>query len=118
MKFQLVVADPSWSFSDKLKMSSVPRGAEANYPTLSTKDIAALPVKDIADPTGCLLALWVPSSLLQDGLDVMKAWGFQQRQTYIWAKSKKEPFKSAISTLVDHMEDGIEYIEKHGIKKY
>jgi N6-adenosine-specific RNA methylase IME4 len=89
-KFQVIVADPPWLFSDKLEMSSVPRGADANYPTLDIEEIKKLKVSEVADPNGCILALWVPSSLLQEGLDVMEAWGFEQRQTYIWAKSKKK----------------------------
>jgi N6-adenosine-specific RNA methylase IME4 len=91
MKFQVIVSDPPWSFSDKLKMSNVKRGAETNYNgTMPTNSICDLPVKEIADPNGCVLALWVPSSLLQDGMDVMNAWGFKQKQTYVWCKSKKE----------------------------
>ncbi|HWZ21401.1 MAG TPA: MT-A70 family methyltransferase [Cytophagaceae bacterium] len=92
MKFQIIVADPSWSFGDKLTMSDVKRGAEANYPTLTISEIKSLPVKDISDPDGALLALWVPSSLLQEGLDTMKAWGFNQKQTYVWVKTKKQLF--------------------------
>lgn len=90
-KFQVIDADPPWSFSDKLKMSDVPRGAAANYNTMTISQIKALPVNDIADPAGAVLALWVPSSILQDGLDVMKAWGFTHKQTYIWVKTKKVP---------------------------
>ncbi len=85
-KFKVIVADPPWSFSDKLEMSSVPRGAAANYPLLDLEEIKRLRVREIADPNGCVLALWVPSSLLQEGLDVMESWGFEQRQTYTWAK--------------------------------
>lgn len=99
MKFKVIVADPPWPFSDKLKMSDVARGAEANYSVMSIKDIRELPMKQFADPDGCVLALWVPSSLLQEGLDTMKAWGFEHKQTYIWVKTKKEPldfFKKAI----------------------
>ncbi len=93
MKFSVVVCDPPWSFSDKLNMSDVKRGASANYNTMALDDLKALPVQDIANPTGCLLALWVPSSLLADGLELMNSWGFQQKQTYIWTKSKQSPFK-------------------------
>lgn len=118
MKFDIFVVDCPWSFSDGLTMSSTKRGAKSNYQTLSIDDLKALPVKDLANPNGALIALWVPSSLLQEGLNVMKAWGFQQKQTYVWVKNKKEPFKSAISTLVDHMEGAIEDIEKIGIRKY
>lgn len=98
-KFQVIVADPAWSFGDKLKMSDVPRGAAANYHLMKNSDIAALDVKSLADPDGCVLALWVPSSLLQEGLDTMKAWGFHQKQTYVWVKTKKEPLEILTSEV-------------------
>lgn len=98
-KFQVIVSDPPWEFSDNLTMSDVARGASANYPVLDIEEIKKLPIKDIADPNGCILALWVPSSMLQDGLDVMKAWGFKQKQTYIWVKVKKDP----IDKLIKHV---------------
>ncbi len=91
-KFQVIVADPPWKFQDKLDMSNVPRGAAANYPLLDLEEIKKLRVQEIADPNGCVLALWVPSSMLQDGLDVMKAWRFDQKQTYVWVKNKKHNF--------------------------
>lgn len=98
-KFQVIVSDPPWSFGDKLKMSDVPRGAAANYHLMTNSDIAGLDVKSLADPDGCVLALWVPSSLLQEGLDTMKAWGFHQKQTYVWVKTKKEPLEVLTSIL-------------------
>jgi Transcriptional activator, adenine-specific DNA methyltransferase len=90
--FRVIVADPPWPFNDTLKMSDVARGAAANYSVMSISDIQQLSIKDLADPEGTLLALWVPSSLLQEGLDTMKAWGFTHKQTYIWVKTKKELF--------------------------
>lgn len=87
-KFKVVVADPPWSFSDKLTMNSVARGAESNYDVLKIEDIKRLPVWDWTQ-ANAILALWVPSSLLQDGLDVMKAWGFTQKQIYTWVKTAK-----------------------------
>lgn len=100
MKFQIIVADPPYEFSDKLSMDDVKRGSKANYNTMSIKDISNLPIQNISDPEGCLLALWVPSSLLQEGLDIMKTWGFKQTQTYIWVKVKKEPFKFMLKPLL------------------
>lgn len=90
-KFTVLVADPPWSFSDRLKMSDVARGADSNYNTMTISAIKEMRVSEIAED-GAILALWVPSSLLQEGLDVMKAWGFNHKQTYIWVKSKKEMF--------------------------
>lgn len=98
-QFRVIVSDPAWPFSDGLKMSDVKRGAESNYHTMSIQDIKNLKVNELADPNGCVLALWVPSSLLQEGLDTMKAWGFDQKQTYIWVKTKKNPLKNLISLL-------------------
>lgn len=91
-KFRVIVADPPWVFSDKLEMSDVARGAEANYDVMTIKDIKELPIQNFISPDGAILALWVPSSLLQEGLDTMKSWGFKHKQTYIWVKTKKEPF--------------------------
>lgn len=96
-QFQIIVADPPWTFSDTLSMSDVKRGAKANYSTMPLDDLKALPVKAISDPNGCLLALWVPSALLSSGLDLMHSWGFQQKQTYVWVKSKQSPFKSLLN---------------------
>lgn len=98
--FRVIVADPPWIFNDELKMSDVKRSAASNYDVMTISDIKKLPIKDFADPNGCLLALWVPSSLLQDGLDTMKAWGFTQKQTYVWVKTKKESLNSLIPSLV------------------
>ncbi len=98
-KFQVIVADPPWSFDDVLEMDDTPRGAAANYPLLDIEEIKKLKVSEVADPNGCVLALWVPSSMLQDGMDVMKAWGFDQKQTYIWVKVKKDPLESVAAVI-------------------
>lgn len=95
-QFQVIVADCPWAFGDSLKMSDVPRGALANYSTMSISEIKELSVKDVADPSGCVLALWVPSSLLQAGMDTMKTWGFEQKQTYIWVKTKKDAWHDMV----------------------
>lgn len=89
-KFTCIVCDPPYAFSDKLNQSDVARGAEANYTTMTIDKIKDLPIKEIAAEDGAILALWVPSSLLQEGLDIMNAWGFKHKQTYVWVKSKKK----------------------------
>ena len=109
-KFQVIVADCPWPFNDHLRMSNVKRGASANYDTLTMSDIQALPVKKICHSDGAVLCLWVPSSLLQQGLDTMKAWGFAHKQTYVWVKTKKEPLtemkKSFVKLVKKCLKDG------------
>src|SRR5690606_2926433 len=92
-KFRVILADCPWDFGDTLTMSKVKRGASSNYDTMTYEDLKNLPVKDIAEEDSILL-LWVPSSLLSEGLDVMKSWGYRQTQTHVWVKTKKNPLKS------------------------
>ena len=73
-------------------MSDVKRGAKANYDTMTMQQIREMPVNEACHRDGAVLCLWVPGSLLQDGLDTMKAWGFNHKQTYIWVKTKKHRF--------------------------
>jgi N6-adenosine-specific RNA methylase IME4 len=98
-KFNLIVSDPAWKFSDTLQMSKVKRGAEDQYlSVMSNEDICnLLPIELVADDA--VLALWVPSSLLQVGLDVMKAWGFEQKQTVVWVKIKLSPLEFLINAV-------------------
>ena len=98
MKYDLIVADPPWTFGDPLRMSATKRGAEDQYRVLTTEDIKKLEVEEIA-ATDSVLALWVPSSLIQDGLDTMKAWGFIQKQTFVWVKTKKSPLGELLKSV-------------------
>lgn len=116
-KFQVIVADPPWMFSDSLKMSDTPRGAAANYHLMKNSDIIALPIKDYADPNGCVLALWVPGSLLQEGLDTMKSWGFEQKQIYVWVKTKKHPVESLLSDIKKVCGKSTEFLKTKNIKE-
>lgn len=95
-KFQCICIDPPYSFNDSLNMSDVRRGACANYKTMSIKEIMDLPIKNIADPNGCVLVVWVPSSLLKEGIQLMENWGFSLKQTYVWVKSKKSPIEDIV----------------------
>jgi len=91
MKFQVIIADPPWSFNDKLeKMKSrTKRGAAANYGVMTLQDIIDLDVASLADPEGCVLGLWVPGSFLEAGIQVYKGWGFKLKQNFVWVKTKK-----------------------------
>jgi N6-adenosine-specific RNA methylase IME4 len=104
-KFNIVVCDCPYSFSDQLTMSETKRGAEANYSTLSIDDLKKLDIPSIC-ADDALLALWVPSSLLQDGLDIMKAWGFIPKQTHIWIKTKQNPFSYILKQIKKILKSG------------
>ena len=80
-RFGLIYADPPWSYRDLGHTRRIDR----QYPILSVRDIAALPVQDIALPDAVLF-LWIPVPLLPDGLTVMKAWGFEYKSNLVWDK--------------------------------
>lgn len=92
MKFKIIVADPAWGFNDNLEKMKRPvkRAASAQYRVMTPAQVAAIPVAGVANPMGCLLALWVPGSMLVHGLEVMKAWGFHHKQVFVWVKLKKK----------------------------
>ena len=116
-KFTVIVADPPWNFKDSLSMSDVARGAQANYSTMTISKIKGLPVNTLADPNGSVLALWIPSSLLQEGLDTMKAWGFNHKQTYVWVKVKKTAFGEDFKRAKKDLKETFKFLTTDGWKK-
>lgn len=86
-KFQIILADPSWQYRDKA--SAGKRGASHKYDVMTVSDIKALPVADIA-ADNCALFLWTTWPFIQEGLDVIKAWGFEYRTIgFLWVKANK-----------------------------
>lgn len=113
MKFDIVVVDCPWSFSDSLTMSKVKRGAESQYTTLSLDDLKKLDINGITADDSVLVS-WVPSALLQEGLDAVKSWGFDFKQTFIWVKVKKKPldglYRPLYKWLISVMFNDLGYI--------
>jgi N6-adenosine-specific RNA methylase IME4 len=79
-----VLADPPWLERGGGK---VKRGADRHYPLMSTSAIAALPVVEWAAPDAHLY-LWVTNNFLEDGLMVMRAWGFRYVSILTWKKDR------------------------------
>src|SRR5579864_8538897 len=48
-----------------------------------------LPVSKVAAAKSHLY-LWVPNALLQEGLNVMRAWGFTYKSNVVWYKVRKD----------------------------
>ena len=84
-KYKTVYADPPWNEAGGGKIK---RGADRHYGLMTTKDIAALPIRDLIHPDGCHLYLWVTNNFLEDGLYVIKQWGFQYITLITWVKDK------------------------------
>lgn len=56
---------------------------------MKVKDIITMTdmIENISD-VNCHLYLWVTNSHIQDGLNIMKAWGFKYRTMITWKKDR------------------------------
>ncbi len=84
-RFNVVLADPPWSFATYSNKGKS-KGAEQHYNTMTLEQIKAMPVRRLCK-ADCVLFLWVTFPLLQEGLDTMKAWGFEYKTCgFSWMK--------------------------------
>lgn len=88
-KFSTIYADPPWRFQNRTGKVAPENKKLNRYETMSLEEIKSLPVAEIAADKSHLY-LWVPNALLPDGLEVMKAWGFEYKGNIIWEKIRKD----------------------------
>lgn len=89
-KYQIIYADPPWSYNDKMGNDSAFMSATSAYPTQSLDWIKALRVKEITD-NNCALFLWAVSPLLPEAFEVINAWGFKYKTVaFVWSKRYKD----------------------------
>ena len=81
-KFRCIVADPPWC-----KNQGGNWGAQSHYNLMSLDRIKQMPVSKLADDNAHLW-LWVTNSNIDEGLEVIKAWGFTYRTMFHWIKPR------------------------------
>jgi N6-adenosine-specific RNA methylase IME4 len=87
--YKTVLADPPWRFKNRSGKVAPEHKRLSRYETLGLEEIMEMPVSLVAGDNSHLY-LWVPNALLPDGLEVMKAWGFQYKSNLIWHKVRKD----------------------------
>lgn len=88
-KYKTILADPPWQFQNRTGKVAPEHKRLTRYGTMKLDEIKQLPVSEAADEK-CHLYLWVPNALLPEGLEVMKAWGFEYKTNIIWEKVRKD----------------------------
>ena len=88
-KFATFLADPPWRFTNRTGKMAPEHRRLSRYGTMTLDEIMALPVPHIAAPTSHLY-LWVPNALLPEGLEVLRAWGFEYKSNLVWHKVRKD----------------------------
>src|SRR5690606_24780106 len=88
-QYSTILADPPWQFQNRTGKVAPEHRRLLRYPTMELKEIMELPVSKLAAARSHLY-LWVPNALLQEGLQVMEAWGFTYKSNLVWYKIRKD----------------------------
>lgn len=88
-RFRTILADPPWQFQNRTGKMAPEHKRLNRYGTMDLADIKAMPIGKLAEETAHLY-LWVPNALLPEGLEVMRAWGFQYKSNLVWHKVRKD----------------------------
>ena len=83
-KYRVIYADPPWQYNDSKAGLNI-GAAEDHYPTMATSEICALNIKELAQDDAVLFC-WATFPLLTDALEVVKAWGFKYKTSFVWDK--------------------------------
>lgn len=87
--FGLIMADPPWRFESWSPAGKKHKSPEAHYETMAIEDIAAMPVNHLA--TGdCILWLWGTHPMIDQQIEVARAWCFKFVTTGVWVKRTKK----------------------------
>jgi len=82
-KFRVIYADPPWSYGNT--QPDYHTEQRDHYPVMPLSDICALPVREWAEDDAVLF-LWVTSPILEESFQVIRAWGFKYKASFVWDK--------------------------------
>jgi N6-adenosine-specific RNA methylase IME4 len=95
MRYRTIVADPPWDYSrpnDSTYGTGVtPERGTTNavpYPQMSLAEIAALPLKTLAERDAHLY-LWTTQRYVERSFGLLRHWGFRPRALLVWCKAPR-----------------------------
>jgi len=84
--FDVIYADPPWRY----EVDWLDASPNSHYPTMTTEEICRLEVPERCSENAVLF-LWTTNPMLEEALEVMKAWGFQYRKCTVDGRSHWNP---------------------------
>lgn len=86
-KYNIIYADPPWSYR-QCGTSDKSRGtAKKHYPTMTIEDICNLPLPDITAADGAACFMWATFPQYGEAIRVMERWGFEYKTAaFVWVK--------------------------------
>ncbi len=125
MKFDIILADPPWSYASRSPWNKTRfgGGVHGQYPVMTNDDIIAMgdQIKQISSDT-CALFLWATCPNLPIAIEVMAAWGFRYcTVAFVWVKSNpkarnfmevlterfKNCFSPSLNGIIDDINDNL-----------
>lgn len=89
MKFDIIYADPPWSYKTWSGKGKEKKSAENHYDCMTKNDIQNLPIKNMSSDNSVLF-LWVTFPCLEEGMELIKKWGFTYKTVaFTWVKKNK-----------------------------
>ena len=89
-KYDIIYADPPWRFNVWSRKTGLERSADSHYQTMTKADIENLPIPNIT-AKNAVLFLWVTYPCLEQGLELIKKWGFTYKTcAFSWVKLNKK----------------------------
>lgn len=111
-KYQIILADPPWDseyVKGGLKVGTVKGGEILPYSTMTNKQIAELPIKNIV-ADDALLFMWVIDSRIPIVSQLMMSWGFKYNSlAFVWNKISKYKDGVVRTTLTPYTRRSCEY---------
>ena len=110
-KYEVIYADPPWDYGGKMQFdkSGTTAGnvdwrrnifisaANFKYPTLTTKELMKIPIREIAS-NDSLLFMWITNPHLAQGIELGQSWGFEYKTVaFVWDKLVHNPGKYTLS---------------------
>jgi N6-adenosine-specific RNA methylase IME4 len=98
VKYRTIVADPPWDIPFGSNRTPPKRGGWAAekwaraevrdlpYPTMTTDEMCALPVSEMAEDAAHLY-VWTVNRFLEDTYSIVRTWGFRPAQLLTWCKA-------------------------------
>lgn len=105
MRYGTIIVDPPWAYERAGNHEKLTGYSSQVYEPLTTDDLVALPVDDVATDDAVLL-LWTTSPFLPDALRCVDAWGFQFITALYWVK---------VDEVHPTLDGGVEYKPSYGV---
>ena len=88
LSYDLIMCDPPWRFETWSLAGKKHKSPEGHYQTMTLEGIKALPVGHLAGGD-CVLWLWGTHPMVDQQIEVGRAWGFAFVTSGVWVKRTK-----------------------------